>query len=133
MQTYTNEFSFILKVSEIAGAGIGVYALHDIASGVWLEVIPRGYQWRKFKEHEIPKELLGYCIAKGNNIYTCPHQFNCMYIGYYMNHSPTPNTDWDDDLDGYVSIKPIRAGEEILIDYNLYEEPQEKTDAYYHK
>jgi hypothetical protein len=71
----------------IPGAGIGVFALHDIASGVWLEVIPRGYQARKFKRHELPDELRSYCVAKGNDIYTCPRQFNRMEIGWYMNHS----------------------------------------------
>jgi len=131
MRTSTDELSFFLKVSTIPGAGIGVFALHDIASGVWLEVIPRGYQARKFKAHELPDELRSYCIAKGNDIYTCPRQFNRMEIGWYMNHSPESNVDWDDDLDGYVSTRPIRAGEELLINYNLFEEPTEKKSAYY--
>jgi SET domain-containing protein len=131
MNNQTTELSFVLKVSTIPDAGIGVFALHDIASGVWLEVIPREYKARRFKGHELPDELRAYCIAKGNNVYTCPQQFNRMDIGWYMNHSATPNADWDDDLDGYVSSKPIAAGEEILINYNLFEEPAQKKQEYY--
>lgn len=127
----TDEFSFVLKGSTVPEAGIGVFALHDIPPGVWLEVIPRSIRLRKFKGHELPDELKAYCIARENDTYICPEQFNRMHIGYYMNHSTTPNVGWDDDLDGYVSTAPIRAGDELLIDYNIFEEPTEKKDSYY--
>jgi hypothetical protein len=54
-----------------------------------------------------------------------------MSIGWYLNHSSTPNAHWDDDLNGYVSSRMLRAGEELLIDYNLFEEPAEKKAAWY--
>jgi hypothetical protein len=131
VQTRTDEFSFILRVSTIAHAGVGVFALHDIAKGVWLEVFPRGYVSRKFKSGELPEALRNYCTAKPNDVYACPQAFNRMYIGWYMNHSPTPNALWDDDLNGYISARDISAGEELLIDYNLFEEPEDKKARFY--
>jgi SET domain-containing protein len=56
-----------------------------------------------------------------------------MYIGWYLNHSKAPNADWDDDLAGYVSVREIAAGEEILIDYDLFEEPHDKKEGFYRK
>jgi uncharacterized protein len=127
----TDEFSFMLRVSTISGAGIGVFALHEIAQGVWLDVFPRGYQSRKFKAEELPEALRSYCTAKPNDIYAAPRQFNRMSIGWYLNHSATPNVVWDDDLNGYVTARAIAADEELFIDYNLFEEPLEKKALYY--
>lgn len=129
----TDEFSFILKPSKIEGGGVGVFALHDIAPRVWLEVFPRAYRSRPFKAHELPPALRSYCTAKANDVYAGPQQFNRMYIGWYMNHSPAPNADWDDELGGYRSIQRIAAGDEILIDYNLFEEPDDKKELFYRR
>ena len=131
MRHRTDEFSFMLRVSTISGAGIGVFALHEIAQGVWLDVFPRGYQSRKFKHEELPEALRSYCTAKPNDVYAAPRQFNRMSIGWYLNHSPAPNVRWDDDLNGYVSSRVIAADEELFIDYNLFEEPIEKKAPYY--
>jgi hypothetical protein len=127
----TDEFSFMLRVSTISGAGIGVFALHGIAKGVWLEVFPRGYQSRKFKVGELPAALRDYCTAKANDVYAAPRSFNRMSIGWYLNHSPTPNVVWEDDLNGYVSARDIAEGEELFIDYNLFEEPDDKKSPFY--
>lgn len=127
----TDEFSFMLRVSTISGAGIGVFALHGIAKGVWLEVFPRGYQSRKFKASELPESLRNYCTAKPNDVYAAPRAFNRMSIGWYLNHSQTPNMHWDDDLNGYVTARDIAEGEELFIDYNLFEEPYDKKAPYY--
>jgi SET domain-containing protein len=127
----TDEFSFVLRVSTIGGAGIGVFALHGISKGVWLEVFPRGYQSRRFKASELPEALRSYCTAKANDVYAAPRSFNRMSIGWYLNHSATPNVTWDDDLNGYVSARDIMEGEELFIDYNLFEEPEDKKAPFY--
>lgn len=131
MRHRTDEFSFMLRVSTIASAGIGVFALHGIAKGVWLEVFPRGYRSRRFKASELPASLRSYCTAKPNDVYAAPRAFNRMSIGWYLNHSEAPNVLWDDDLDGYVAARDIAEGEELFIDYNLFEEPAEKKAPYY--
>lgn len=131
MRHRTDEFSFVLKVSTISGAGVGVFALHAIAKGAWLEVFPRGYQSRRFKADELPEALRSYCTAKPNDLYAAPRQFNRMSIGWYLNHSPTPNVNWDDDLHGYVAARDLAEGEELFIDYQLFEEPLDKQAAFY--
>jgi SET domain len=130
-QARTSELSFMLRVSRIDGAGIGVFALHGIAKGVWLEVFPRGYESRKLAGAQLPEALRSYCTAKPNDVYAAPRAFNRMSIGWYLNHSATPNAVWDDDLNGYVSARDIAEGEELLIDYNLFEEPDDKKAPYY--
>lgn len=125
----TDEFSFILRPSQVSG--VGVFALHAIAKDTWLEVFPRGYRARKFRSNELPAALRTYCTAKGRDIYAAPQQFNRMYIGWYMNHSADPNVTWDDDLDGFVASRYIECNEELLIDYNVFEEPEYAKDAYY--
>lgn len=121
----------MLKVSTICDAGIGVFALHGIAKGVWLELFPRGYRSRKFKSSELPEAFRSYCTAKPNDVWAAPRQFNRMSIGWYLNHSAAPNVEWDDDLNGYVSARDIAEGEELFIDYNLLEEPAEKKAPFY--
>jgi SET domain-containing protein len=124
----TDEFSFRLKTSNIGG--IGVFALHDIEPGTWLALKPRGVTVGvERKEKEIPKELLMYCIAKEDNVWQCPPEFNHMHLIWYLNHSDHPNAEKRDD--GYYSIKDIKAGQEILIDYNILEEPEDKKEDFY--
>lgn len=131
MRSRTDEFSFMLRVSTISGAGVGVFTLHAIAQGVWLAVFPRGYRSRKFKAAELPAALRSYCTAKPNGVYAAPRSFNRMSIGWYLNHSASPNVVWDDDLGGYVTARDVAEGEELLIDYNLFEEPEHEKAAFY--
>ncbi len=131
MNKRTCELSFMLKVSTVSGAGVGVFALHDIARGVWLELFPRGYTSRKLRAGELPEALRGYCTVKPNGILAAPRRFNRMSIGWYLNHSSSPNAEWDDELGGYVAARDIAAGEELFIDYNLFEEPEESKAAFY--
>jgi SET domain-containing protein len=130
MQDATNEFSFILKPAE---HGIGVFAAHDIAKGVHLAM---------FGEEErldarslvrrtmgVPEPFRGYCMDWGTEL-VCPKDFSCMPIGWYLNHSKAPNAERDKGYRWYAS-RDIRSGEEITIDYNSLEEPEEVKEDYY--
>lgn len=130
MQTSTN--SFILKPSAISGAGVGVFAIHDIAADTFLAVKPRGESVGvDLAEADIPKALLSYCIAKEDGIWRCPPDFSHMNMVWYLNHSEKPNAQKRDD--GYYSTIEIKAGQEILIDYNTLDEPEDKKEDYYKK
>ena len=59
----------------------------------------------------------------------CPNDFSHMSIGWYLNHSSNPNAEHKNYV--YYSIRDIKAGEEILIDYNTLEEPEELKENYY--
>lgn len=59
------------------------------------------------------KHALGYSDG-----YSAPKNFNRMSIGWYLNHSDTPNA-YHDENHVYYALRIIKNGEEITIDYNL--------------
>jgi uncharacterized protein len=124
----THAQSFKLKPSTIAGAGVGVFALHDIDPGVWLALKPRHKIGIKLHKTDIAEDLLVYCINNGDGTYTCPPEFNHMHLVWYLNHSDTPNAERRED--GYYSLREIRSGEEIVIDYNIFHKPDEEKVQY---
>ncbi|HTE22302.1 MAG TPA: SET domain-containing protein-lysine N-methyltransferase [Candidatus Limnocylindria bacterium] len=126
----TNEFSFVLKPSTVPGAGVGIFAVHDIAEGTKVTALfSDGFVTSRRKVSEIPKIFLDYCIARDNDEYDCPRQFNRMEIGWYLNHSATPNLRID--TDAHYTTRDIKAGEEVLINYNELDEPEDRKQAYY--
>lgn len=126
----TTDSSFRLEPSQIPNGGVGVFALHDIEPDTWLALKPRGESIGvERKESDIPKELLMYCIAKENNIWQCPKEFNHMHLVWYLNHSDHPNAEKRED--GYYSTTTIKSGEEVVINYNVLGEPEDKKEDYY--
>ena len=131
MKNETNEFSFILKPSE---HGIGVFATHDIAQDTYLRLwgnqikndIDRA---RILDEKTVPEALKGYCVNRGDKL-LCPNDFGLMEIGWFINHSNTPNTH-QKQYKFFYAKRDIHDGEEILIDYNSLDEPEENKDAFY--
>lgn len=132
-----SEFSFILKPSQLGG--IGVFATHDIAAGT--PVFTQEFNLRTLKIKEVPEELIKYCIYTNDEECLCPERFDRMEIGWYLNHSSAPNIarkstigeDQCNDLKkrDLYAIKDIKAGDEILIDYNYLNEPEEFKEEYY--
>lgn len=87
----TNRFSFILKPSTIRDGGVGVFALHDIAEGTYMELFLKDFQEELRNEKDVPEELRGYCLNHESGKLLCPKFFNRMDIGNYLNHSKNPN------------------------------------------
>jgi len=52
-----------------------------------------------------------------------------MGIGWYINHSSDPNI--GKNTDGFITVRAIKAGYEILLDYNELNEPENLKEAYY--
>ncbi len=124
----TSELSFILRPSNITGGGVGIFALHDIDENVLLDIWPRS-EIRLLHESEIPKELIGLCVAKDNDMWSCPPAFNKMEIGWHLNHSEQANVIKREDK--FFSSRSIKKDEELLLDYKTLEEPEEKREDYY--
>ena len=129
MKNETDQFSFILRPSTIKGAGVGVFALHDIAKDTHMAVFAENFQEEIRKTEDIPKELRGYCIAQKDGTLLCPKYFNRMDIGSYLNHSDTPNIIHTPE--GYFSLRDIKAGEEIFADYRELGEPETAREDFY--
>ena len=117
----TTEMSFRLKPSLIPDGGVGVFAIHDIAKDTWLDIKPPERIARDMKKEEIPEELIHLCIENEDGTYACPPEFNHPHLVWYLNHSDNPNAELREG--GYFATMPIKADEEILIDYNLFHEP----------
>lgn len=127
--TQTSEFSFILRTSQY---GIGVFATHAIQKGTFLRLFgDRNISHQVSKEcslEDVPESFRMYCLHRNGSV-ICPADFGRMEIGWFLNHSHNPNAHhvgYD-----YFASRDIAAGEEITIDYNSLEEPEESKDDYY--
>ena len=121
------EFSAILKPSTISG--VGVFAVHEMPVG--MQILPK-YKAKKANISDIPAEFLSYCILLNGKECLRPEEFDHMEIGWYLNHSDNPNV--EKRLDGNLyTIQVIKAGEEILINYNQFEEPENLKETYLKK
>lgn len=73
-----------------------------------------------------------YCVRHEAG-YCCPLDFHRMSIGWYMNHSDTPNVlGRPDENFEYYAARDIEAGEEILCDYGSltpFEAPPQPAPA----
>lgn len=129
MQHKTNEFSFVLKSSE---HGVGVFAVHDIGANTYLRVFgdednPNDVSVVRKKE-DVPEFFRSYCVDRGDAL-RCPKDFGCMEVGWFMNHSKTPNAFVRDRE--FYALRDIVSGEEITVDYNALNEPEEAKADYY--
>lgn len=131
MKETTDEYSFVLKPSAY---GIGVFAAHDIKEGTYLRMFGENNPLRHLNKKDIPEQFRIFCADRGETM-ICPPDFGYMPVGWHLNHSSTPNAvhkGWK-KKEGYdfFAIRDIKDGEEITIDYNLLEEPEEGKEAYY--
>lgn len=127
----TDHQSFIIKPSTIEGGGVGVFALHDIAEGVTLELFSSDFQEELRDKDSVPAELQGYCLDQEDGKLLCPKAFNNMPIGNYLNHSKADSNIKYLGNEQYAAKRAIQAGEELLADYNELEEPEETREVYY--
>jgi len=121
-----------LKPSSIAG--VGVFTDAPIAAGAHLRLW-HDDDWRlvTFSEAEAdPEHRLAYetwCVREEAG-YRCPLDFHRMSIGWYMNHSDTPNVRSSAALGWqYYASRDIAAGEEIVCDYNALSPVESAPEA----
>ena len=136
------EFSLILKPSPIGG--IGVFATHDIPAGTL--ICTREFNVRTMKTREIPADFLKFCIHINDKECLAPERFDRMEMGWLFNHSSTPNIinhtterkttivngEKVQSIYGpFITTKDIKAGDEILYDYNRLDEPEHLKEEFY--
>ncbi len=130
----TNEFSFILKVSNIPNAGIGVFAAHDIDNGAKLQIFPDEGDSILVNRREVPEIFRDYPVSEPDGMLRRPKNFSAMWIGWYLNHSKEPNAKLIQgtgaDFKGYSAIKDIKKGEEITVDYRNFKEKENSKENY---
>ncbi len=116
---YTDEFSFILKPSPIAG--VGVFVTHKIKKGTRLRVFS-GEPTRKMKMSEVKKnpvlaKFVEFFAVVSNGVAYMPPNFSRLDVGWYLNHSDKFNAYHDENYRYYAS-RDIEEGEELTINYN---------------
>jgi hypothetical protein len=125
----TTEFSFMLKPAEY---GVGVFATHDIKKGTFLRLFGDSKSpsdnCRELRDEDVPKLFWSYCPSRGGTMMG-PSDFGRMEVGWYLNHSKIPNARHENY--NYYALRDIKAGEEIAIDYNSLEQPEEDKQDFY--
>ena len=116
---YTDEFSFILKPSPIAG--VGVFVTHKIKKGTRLRVFS-GEPTRKMKMSEVKKnpvlaKFVEFFAVVSNGVAYMPPNFSRLDVGWYLNHSDKFNA-YHDENNRYYASRDIEEGEELTINYN---------------
>jgi len=117
-----------LGISKIQG--IGVFAIRDIPNNkkIFEGETSKLIWFSKNKvdklEPALRKLYEDFCILEGDK-YGAPDNFNNISIGWFLNHNQkNPNVRCNRNCD-YVSIRKIKAGEELSINYSslVYNHP----------
>jgi len=125
----------MLKPSSLGG--VGVFATHDIPKGTHL--FKTKYELRTLLIKDVPEPWLKYCIYINDKECLCPERFDRIEVGWFINHSSTPNIARKNvitDVESFkertlYAIQDIKAGDEIYIDYNSLNEPESLKEDYY--
>lgn len=133
MRSTTDEFSFMVKPSTIPEAGVGLFAMHDIAAGTELAVEPKDETYVTRRPEEVPKAFWGLCEFTQDGMLYGPRYFNRLSVEAFINHSDDPNTKYreEEGTTGHFALRDIKAGEEILMDYRDLNEPSALKEAYF--
>ncbi|MBI5371725.1 MAG: SET domain-containing protein-lysine N-methyltransferase [Sphingobacteriales bacterium] len=108
-----------LFIAPVPGRGRGVFTAEDIDRGVTLEVSPVIVMSREERTLLDQTLLHDYIFEWGEQKDQC-----CMALGYVpvYNHSYESNCEYEMDYEQQqiriVTVRPVRAGEELLINYN---------------
>ncbi|MBS1493180.1 MAG: SET domain-containing protein-lysine N-methyltransferase [Bacteroidetes bacterium] len=112
---------FELRPSTIHG--VGVFAVIDIKKDTPLELFePEDDNFIPF-EHvpnsKFPEKIIEKYSIMGDEGYSGPKSFHRMSIGWYLNHSDTPNIYCNEDYE-YFALRDIAADEELTVDYEKF-------------
>ena len=126
--TYTR-----LNVSKLQG--VGVFAIKDIKKGTDPFKLPNKNRYKTIKcttnelsnlDPEIKKMITDFLEPDGRVFHIPENGLNSLDITFYLNHSLSNNlgiVDKDgDEYYGFVTLRDIKKGEELLINYDDYKE-----------
>lgn len=117
-----NETWVMIKPSPLHG--IGVFAVRDIPKGTrgffskgiggWIELSHTEVE--NLPEHS--KHLIHtYCLFDEEKYFVPDYGFKIMDLSLYLNHSENSNVVSINDGEDFETIREIKAGEELLINY----------------
>lgn len=104
--------------------GIGVFAIRDIPAGCREMFSPEPGEWHTVPRTEVDalpsfmRDLVeNYCLYDETNYFIPAGGFRQMDLSLFLNHSDQPNLRSVDEGAYFETLRPISAGEELLIDY----------------
>ena len=105
--------------------GIGVFAIRDIPKGTkplssLLKIKEFSFSKKEInKLHaSVKKEVRMFCYYDKDEYLVPSIGLNSMNMAFYMNHSKTPNVEFQKNND-IVALRKIKANEELFFDYDL--------------
>ncbi len=115
-------------VKNTPSKGRGVFALKDFKTGEIVESCPV-INITPAERKRLEKTIFNYYIYPWRST-----RSGCLALGYgsIYNHSFKPNADWKQNFKTnsmvYRAIRPIKKGEEILVNYNGEPDDMTKID-----
>jgi hypothetical protein len=104
--------------------GVGVIAIRDIPVGTWVfqgedeRVVWVSRAYVRRLRPAIRRLYEDFAMLWGKRL-GVPRTLNMLSVGWYLNHSETPNVEADDD-GRFHALRKIRKGEELTADYRTF-------------
>ncbi len=116
--------------------GVGVFAIRDIPKGTnpfqgCREVtggsIPlRELMTQKTISEEVKQLVKDLYVVENGMVFFPHHSLNDVDIGFFVNHSDTPNLEVLKGGEEFIANRDIEKGEELFADYGTYGDRQNK-------
>ena len=104
--------------------GIGVFAVRDIPAGCKELFSKEMGEWTTVPRNEVDtlpqqaKDIVeNYCLYDEENYFIPAQGFKVMDLSLFLNHADEPNIISVNDGEYFETIKEIKNGEELFVDY----------------
>lgn len=118
-----------LKPSKVEG--VGVFAIREIPRGT-NPFKEKDTKYIPIKEQQLEKlnisvmEHIKKLFVHSDGRYWFPKQgIQTLCITHYLNHSNNPNLTTTENADYFLAIRDIKKGEELTVNYNLFDDLKE--------
>ena len=115
-------------------AGVGVFAVKDIPTKT--DPFREGNEdksWIPFTKNEFSEihpgvlQSIRDLFVFSDGCYWVPDQgMYTISIAQFLNHSKNPNVEIDKDAEFFLTKKKIKTGEELTIDYRIFDEAENR-------
>jgi len=127
LENLKNDIYCRLKTSSIHG--VGVFAIRNIPKGIDPFKGCEIERWIGFKESElkdlrpeVKKMVYDLSAFQKGKVWIPNFGLNSIGTSYFVNSSKKPNLKALKDGEKFITIRHIKAGEELTVDYRTYDE-----------
>lgn len=121
-----------------AGKGVGLVCIRDVPEGTAICSCSNVDQYRQVSSedferlHESEKTFYHELFDPKNTdgTYFLPSNPEVLEMACFVNHSSAPSCRFDATRHAFVAKRPLRAGDEVTVDYGQYLEPHKFNRKY---